>query len=152
VKATNEKANRLLKGSAYFLCFQFLLGDISAMLNDSGINSRVPYIFDRHEEFSSKAKTLYEEVRTENPSYAPRMGTLTYGDKRKFVPLQVADNLAYETMKHLLNLKYDKTRPERTAMRRMKPRIASIRLFTKEGLENMIATHPEPPTSDHDSA
>lgn len=142
VKDRSEKAKRLLEGSPYFLCLQFLVGDISARLNDEGINSRVPYMFDRHDEFSGKAKILYEEVRQKNPSYAPRMGTLKYGDKRKYVPLQVADNLVYETMKLLLNQKYDATRPERIAMTRMKPKIGSIRLFTNEGLEALIAAHP----------
>ncbi len=45
-------------------------------------------------------------------------------------------------MKLLLNQKYDPTRPERIAMTRMKPKIGSIRLFTKEGLEALIAAHP----------
>lgn len=143
IKESSDKARRLLDGSPYLLCFQFLVGDISARLNDEGINSRVPYMFDQHDELSREAKILYEEVRQKNPSYSPRMGTLRYGDKRRHVPLQVADNLVYETMKLLLNQKYDETRPERIAMTRMKPKIGSIRLFNKQGLEALVVAHPE---------
>jgi hypothetical protein len=34
--------------------------------------------------------------------------------------LQIADKLAYEVMKNMLNLKYDPTRKERIALTRMK--------------------------------
>lgn len=141
IRNRSEKARQLLGESPYFLCMQFLVGEISASLNEEQVYSRVPYMFDQHPEFSGKAKVFYEEVRRKNPSYAPRMGTLTYGDKRKHIPLQVADNLVYETMKLLLNQKYDSARPERIAMQRMKAKIGRIRLFNQAVLESLIHTH-----------
>jgi hypothetical protein len=99
----------------------------------TGVQPRALYV--------RSASGIQRESQGSLSSYAPRMGTLTYGDKRKHIPLQVVDNLVYETMKLLLNQKYDSARPERIAMQRMKAKIGSIRLFNQAVLESLIHTH-----------
>jgi hypothetical protein len=63
--------------------------------------------------------------------------TLTYAGKRAFVPLELADNMAYETMKEILNKKFDPDRPRRIAMEKMLPRIRNIKLLTEETLTKL---------------
>ena len=68
------------------------------------------------------------------------MGRLTYADKKKFTALQIADKLAYETMKFLLNRRYDPNRDERAAMARIKQRnIQAIRYLDFESMQQLIA-------------
>jgi hypothetical protein len=75
-------------------------------------------------------------------------GPITYqgeevrGFRRKYTQLQVADNLVYETMKLLLNQKYDPARPEHIALKRMKRRIESIQILNKSALESLVHNHP----------
>ena len=116
---------------------QTLVTLIARHLNEEGINFKVTYIFDRQEEFSGRAKSLYDGVLNLNPYLAARMGSLTYADKREFEPLQVADNLAYECMKLMLNKLYDPTRPERISIKRMKGKIANIGLCDREQFQSM---------------
>jgi hypothetical protein len=76
-------------------------------------------VFDQQHEFSGRAKKLYADVKAKNPTAATCMGSLAYADKKKVTPLQLADKLTYEVMKHMLNLRYDPTRKERIALTRM---------------------------------
>jgi hypothetical protein len=49
---------------------------------------------------------------------APRLGSLSHTTKTKCVPLEIADNLAYDAMKEILNQKYDPNGKRRTVMER----------------------------------
>jgi hypothetical protein len=106
VAQSSAKAKAVLGPSPYFLGMQFLVFDICAELSEYG-PSRVAFMFDQQEEFSGRAKIVYDAVREKNPSTASCMGTLKYADRRRFTPLQIADKLAYEIMKNMLNLKVE---------------------------------------------
>jgi hypothetical protein len=140
VRGSSERAKRVLGSSPYFLCFQMIIGDVCEALEKGGANPgiRVAYIFEEQEEYSGRAKRLYDQFRRTNLTYAPRMGSLTYASKGAFIPLEIADKLAYETMKEILNNKYDRTRPRRKSMERMLPRIRSISLLTEPQLEKLV--------------
>ena len=98
----------------------------------------IAFVFEEQEEFSGRTKALYDEFKEVNKKCAQRLGTLTYAAKHKFVPLEVADNLAYETMKEILNNRYDPTRPRRIAMQKMLPRVRRIDLMAEEELRNLV--------------
>ena len=71
-------------------------------------------------------------------AHAPRMGSLTYASKGQRIPLEIADNLAYETMKEILNNRYDRERPRRISMEKMIPRLRNISLMTEKELNNLF--------------
>ena len=143
VAGSSEKARRILGSSPHFLTMQTFLVSMCGEIRDSRPNYRVAFVFDQHEEFSGQAKRLYDEVKAKNPGVAPCMGTLVYADKDRFIPLQVADKLAYEAMKNLLNLKYDPERKERIALTRMKEgrTIQTLNYLDEQMLHRIVDIH-----------
>jgi hypothetical protein len=120
VAASSERAKKVLGPSPYFLVMQVFLVTLCAKVLEDKPNYRIAFIFDQQEEFSGRVKQMYDGVKDRNPNAATCMGTLTYADKKKFIPLQVADKLAYEVMKNMLNIRHDPARKERIALTRMK--------------------------------
>lgn len=120
VAESSERAKRYLGPSPYFMAMQVFLVSLSAAIHKNRPNYRVAFIFDQQKEFSGRARAFYHEIKLKNPNVARCMGSLTYEDKCEYVPLQIADKLAYESMKNMLNLRYEPLRPERVALSRMK--------------------------------
>lgn len=142
VCSVDLKRKRILGPSPYFLAMQTFLVSLCMRIHDEIANYRVAFVFEEQEEFSGRAKRLYDQVKVKNPTAAKYMGTLTYADKKRFVPLQIADKLAYEAMKNLLNLRHDSRRRERIALSRLKGRISSLNYLDKSFLEKLIDAQP----------
>lgn len=140
VRESSDRAKEVLGPSPYFLCFQTILGDICAELDEQGFSPALSLacIFEEQEEFSGRAKKLYDDFKRVNPSFRPRLGTLTYASKGKFVPLEIADNLAYETMKEILNHKFDPDRPRRKSFEAMKHQIRRVSWWTEPSLRKFV--------------
>lgn len=139
VRDSSQRAKQVLGPDPYFMCFQVLLMSVCEEFedHDAGPGMKVACIFEEQKEFGGRSKGLLEKFRVINPRYSARLGTVTYAGKTEFVPLEIADNLAYEVMKEILNKKYDPTRPRRIAMEKMIPRIRKIKLLTKDVLVNL---------------
>jgi len=144
ISGVNEKNKRLLGSSPYFVAMQVFLVALCGKMHDENPNQRIAFIFEEQEEFSGRAKQLYDEVKKKNPEAAQCMGSLTYAEKRQFVPLQLADKLAYEAMKNILNVRYDPNRAERIALTRMKQagRIAALTYIDEAFLRKVIEAQP----------
>jgi hypothetical protein len=142
VQGSSERAREVLGPDPYFLCFQMALSSVCKEFERQEASAHpgvsVALIFEDQEEFSGRAKTLYDKFKALNKSYAANLGTLTYAPKDKFVPLEIADNLAYETMKEILNNKFEPTRARRIAMEKMLPRIRMIDLLTEMELRKLV--------------
>jgi hypothetical protein len=140
VAASSGKAKRFLGQSPYFMAMQIFIICMCGEILEDRPNYRVVFYFDQQEEFSGRAKKLYDEVRIKNPHTAPCMGPLIYADKKKFVPLQIADKLAYEAMKNMLNLRYDPQRRERIALTRMLEgkKIQSLKYLDQKTLQLIV--------------
>jgi hypothetical protein len=140
VRESSERAKEILGNSPYFLCFQSVLSHICTALDrlEASPNVSVAYVFEEQEELSGRTKKLYDLFKKTNPQYAPRLGTLAYASKIRFVPLEIADNLAYETMKDILNRTFDPQRPRRIAMDKMRARIRKISLWREQDLQNLV--------------
>jgi hypothetical protein len=138
LRAASEQAKSVLGPSPYFLCLQMLITSVCVGLGEHNPNVRVAYIFEEQEQFSSRAKQLYNKFKIVNPQYAKQLGSLTYAQKGEFVPLEMADNIAYETMKEILNHFYDSARPRRKSMERMIPSIGSLTLLTKREMLRLV--------------
>ena len=87
-------------GSPYLLCMRYILAEVArraAMI--LGETEDIAYIFEDQYVWELKAHALFAELRQ---SFAKeyRMGSIAFGPKEKFTPLQAADRLAYETFKH----------------------------------------------------
>jgi hypothetical protein len=144
VAASSDKAKQILGPSPYFMAMQVFLVSVCGEIQADRPNYRVAFVFDQQEEFSGRAKQFYDEVKRKNPNIARCMGSLTYADKRRFVPLQIADKLAYEAMKNMLNLKYDPERRERIALTRMKAGqvIQTLNYLDEQMLQRIVDVQP----------
>jgi len=136
VRDSSKRAREVIGPDPYFLCLQILLTAVCKEFEaqNASLGMSVACVFEDQEEFSGRAKILYDKFKALNVVCASRFGTLTYAPKRKFIPLEIADNLAYEAMKEILNNKYDPTRARRIAMEKMIPRIRRIYLMTEKEL------------------
>ena len=139
---SSERARKVLGPDPYFFCFQIVLLAVCEdfLRFDPSGTKKTACVFEDQEEFSGRTKRLFDEFKKMNPNYAPRLTTLTYAPKRQFIPLQVADNLAYETMKEIHNREYDPTRSRRISMAKMIPKIQSIKLVDRRVLQLMTET------------
>jgi len=143
------QASPVLSEHPYFLCFQAVIAEVAAQVNEVNHKLNFPrgsraemvaFVFDENGEPSGKAKEIYDGFQLKNPDSSECMGSLSYASDLKFVLLQAADNFAYETMKGLLNSRYDKGRVERKAMTRLKEKTWKIYVFDKPSLE-MVVEH-----------
>lgn len=140
VRESSDRAKQVLGPSPYFLCFQSIFMHVCGALENDGAphNARVTYVFEEQEELSGRAKALYDQFKNINATFGRRMGALAYASKTQFTPLEIADNLAYETMKEMLNKKFDPERPRRIAMEKMWPQIQQINLWTETDIRRLV--------------
>jgi len=137
VRESHPKGPDVLGQSPYFLCFQLVLSALAERFNEENPGVRTSLVFEEQEELSGRAKALYDDFKKLNSSYAPRLTTLTYASKKEFVPLEVADNVAYEVMKEILNNRWDPGRAVRKSFQAMQPRIWHIDYLNEQAMRNL---------------
>ena len=96
-------------GSPYLMCMRYILAEVAKraemFIGHSG--EKIAYVFDNHPKWSIEAHVLYNSLQTQfEEEY--RMGTVAFGKKEDFMPLQAADRLAYETYKHFADRSVDR--------------------------------------------
>jgi hypothetical protein len=95
-------AKEYLNSDPYFIATQLIVISIcNAVKDNAPQNYDIAFFFEQNEKVSGQAKQIYDDLRRKDASIAPYMGTLTYGEKRKMPPLQVADELAFEAAKNV---------------------------------------------------
>ena len=63
----------------------------------------IGFVFDQHPRWSVVAHQMYVKLQNENGwEHRDRLGPLAFADKRRFAPLQAADQLAFESY-HYIN-------------------------------------------------
>jgi hypothetical protein len=128
----------------YFYCAQLVMMESGFMMD--ALNKGAPPcqqgfvrpIFDKHEEYSGRAKQMLDDFTRKNPFCSKWLLPPHYEDDRDYVALQVADNLAYETRRLLITSEYDKHIPERRAMTRLKERFSRIYKLNYEALKALL--------------
>jgi len=94
------KAGKIDKDPYVFLFSQAVVESIAMSSAFLGEDPRDPiaFVFDNHPRWSLQAHEMY--VRMQNDKEWPNrvwLGTVRFEDKKKYVPLQAADNIAFET-------------------------------------------------------
>lgn len=116
VKADYDKLSapvRKALGSPYLLCMRYVLAEVANQAEMFlGETEDIAYIFEWAEslkgslvdqfKWEMKAHELFVELRSVFKKQY-RMGTITFGPKKDFTPLQAADRLAYETFQHFVD-------------------------------------------------
>jgi len=137
VSQSGDKARGILGPSPYFLGMQMLLLRICEDISVNNPDEPMPFVFDRNEAVSGEAKRIWDDLRAKNPRLATYMRSLTYEDKQQMIPLQVADELAFEAMKNAIA--WAEERPDRRPILRMKEAgiLHSSEFLGRDGLEEM---------------
>lgn len=83
----------------YYLAFQHTVEMMCKVLDDGGFakSECISFMFDEHQEYGKRAKALYQRMRTPENAFAHRLGSITFGDDTRYLPLQAADLWAYES-------------------------------------------------------
>jgi|SRR5580658_9737746 hypothetical protein len=104
--ALDEKPRTII-GNPYELCFQHLVIQAAkkaqAFLGEDK-SENIAYVFERNPRWEVLIHSMYSKLLAEGAGPKYRMGTLTFAEKREFIPLQAADRLAYETYKYVAEL------------------------------------------------
>ena len=96
-----QKADLLL-GSPYIFCSTLAIAAANQWAETVSFDDELEFVFEKGAETASYFKRAFEAAQ-KNKQFAARfrLGSISYADRRRVVPLQAADILAYETYKKL---------------------------------------------------
>ena len=139
VSQSSAEAKVVLGSSQYFLAMQLLVFRICEDFLINNPNYPMAFLFEENKGVSGQAKQIWDEVRKKNLDLSDCMGSISYVPKRLLVPLQVADEFAFESMKNALA--YLDGRVDRKPIARLKEGKIIKRLdwLDKKGLEGIVA-------------
>ena len=134
----SDVAKAVLTESPYFIAMQLVVRWICDEVKKSFPNEpAVDFMFEENNVVSGQAKQIYEELKRKNPELSAFMGSLSYGLKKENIPLQVADELAFEAAKNVRNW-IDGT-PYRMPIQLMiEAKILSLSYLDRKGMEEFI--------------
>jgi hypothetical protein len=138
VSKQSTRSREVLGPSPYYLGMQILVIRCCHEVKLEAPDQSLTFFFDQNEEVGGRAKSLHDEVRKRNPELDACIGSLAYADKRELVPLQIADELAFETMKNAQGLL--ENRPDRKPIERLKKAkvLCSLEILNRPGLEQIV--------------
>jgi hypothetical protein len=132
--------------NAYTICGDLMLleaGKAMALSNECN-RAQLPGImqpvFDIQEEYGPRFQKSFPAFAKKNPLSSKFLKPPMFEPEERYKCLQAADLLAYESRKLLINSIYDKERPERVAMTRLRDHIDRIYLLDYEGLETIASS------------
>ena len=135
----------MLGEEPYLIAYQVLLSKIGLMVKEfneaqgEGYQRHmVAFIFDMNEEMKYRVLTQYDRFQAANPESSTWMASLTFADDKKVLELQAADNLAFEIRKDCFNRLFDRERPERKALTRLKRKIGTIFDLDRRSLKGLV--------------
>jgi hypothetical protein len=136
--AADPKAETILGTEPYHLAFQLFVLQVCHEINQVYPQYPLAFVFEQNEKVSGRAKCVYDDVRKRNPELAMCMGSLTYGDRRRLIPLQAADELAFESLKNTLG--WLQGRPDRMPIKRLKEVrvLSSLNVLGRNGIEQIV--------------
>ncbi len=123
----------------YFLGFQHAVELIAKSAENRGIpnDETIAFIFDRTH-LKGRTAPLYDSLlNSKTLDFVGRLGTLAFGDKTQFLPLQAADILAYENFRHMDDCML-KGEPERWQWIEAMKRVPNSYLFNEQSLEKLM--------------
>jgi hypothetical protein len=110
---------------------------LSGIKNELRNKELATFMFDRQDQFKREMTKVHDALASKGCEFRSQVGSLTFGDKRHFIPLQVADTLAYEARKTLENGIVNPGAPDSPALQTLKEndRVFQISLCGKDCLE-----------------
>ncbi|UVT17515.1 MAG: DUF3800 domain-containing protein [Nitrospira sp.] len=96
----------------YFLAFGHVIFVAASCLLTMDKREQLAAIFDETKEYQGRAKELWSDLKRQPETItlvpiAPRMGTITHADSKRFPGLQAADILAHEARLHFIHVVFN---------------------------------------------
>jgi hypothetical protein len=142
---TPEKLKKF-GGTPYYICGHVaMLAMLKAEKEVIRSKELVAFIFDRQQEFDAEMLKVHANLDTAACEYHSQVGSIVFDDKKRFIPLQVADTLVYESRKYLERKIIDPNAVPRREMQRLmdEEKIFQISLCDKEYLESYLTSSTE---------
>lgn len=140
VANTPEKLDRF-GGTPYLICAHtVMIRMLKAAKYELDSRELMAFIFDRQEQFESEMLRVHRELTLASCEFHSQVGSISFDDKRRFIPLQVADTLAYEARKDLQRKIDNPNASERIEFTRLKEsgKIFEIGLFEQRHLQEYL--------------
>ncbi len=100
---TLPDATKAITGSPYLMCMRYILQEVAKHASMfMGETEDIAYIFENQPVWEIKAHQLFAGLREQHQKDF-RMGTIAFGSKEKFRPLQAADRFAFEFYQHFVD-------------------------------------------------
>ena len=131
----------------YYICGHTLMLSMLTALKTMRARDLMVFRFDRQNDFDAEMKKVHDHLQLPACEFHSQVGSICFEDKKKYLPLQVADTLAYECRKHLEKLITDPNALPRPELKRLmdEGKIFQISLCEKTFLEAYL-TNYVPPT------
>jgi hypothetical protein len=130
-------------GDEYNFCFQMTVGQVMAWIDylkpPMPETEQVAFMFDQQPKREGITKNAYNQIKKFRDPHN-RMGTFHFGSSKRFLPLQFADFIAYESYKELDRQVTSATRSIRAPLKILIENGYSLRpkLFDRRGLEGLV--------------
>jgi hypothetical protein len=134
-------------GTPYYICAHItMISLLVAVRHVMHAKDLVVFRFDRQKDFESEMKRVHADLEKPGGEYRPQIGSIRFEDKKKLLPLQVADTLAYECRKFLEKEIADPNAVARPELQRLKDeeKIFQISSCGKECLEDYLNNSIQP--------
>lgn len=130
----------------YYICGHITMLSLFNALKVMRAKDLLVFRFDRQEQFEKEMKKVNTHLQLPACEFHSQVGSICFEDKKKFLPLQVADTLAYECRKHLENLIADPKAVPRPELKRLtdEGKIFQISLCDKQCLEDYLTNYVAP--------
>lgn len=129
--------------SPYFIAFEHVLAALASIASNYPKKEQIAFIFDRQKQVQGRAKELYDlaiqHFDETTLSYYHRLGTLAFSSRLEVIPLQVADVLAYESYKYLVEHRFG-SKERRWKMDILLQRDLVGRLIDQQFLEELCSS------------
>jgi hypothetical protein len=133
--------------TAYYICgHTALLVLLQAEKYVMRAKDLVVFRFDRQKDFESEMKRVHADLQKPACEFHSQVGSICFEDKKKYLPLQVADTLAYECRKYLEKEITDPNAVPRPELKRLKDegKIFQISSCEKTFLEAYLTNYVSP--------
>jgi hypothetical protein len=131
---------------AYYICGHTVMLSMLEALKVMRARDLMAFRFDRTQQFETEMVKVHAALQSSACEFHSQVGSICFEDKKKYLPLQVADTVAYECRKHLENLVTDPKAVPRPELKRLmdEGKIFQISLTEKTFLEYYLNNYVTP--------
>jgi len=122
----------------YYFCFQMLIDILLPELDTLHLpaGEQVAFIFDQNQQFANGATESFKIIKQIRDK-DDRLGSITFGSRKQYIPLQAADLIAYTVRAELSRFTKEKPRPD-WGMNLSRKKNLKIVYCNKDGLERYV--------------